>query len=175
MPRPTLSPLISYVRGLIGDPAPGQDFTDDDIQAALDRVRALMWLPLDPVPEPGLGGIMNYYEFRARVGFWEASAQLLDNEFNPIPSTDIAEADWVAGRFRFNTSRPAGVFISGPAYDPYLAAAELLEMLAARYKADYDFSADGSSFSQSQKVKQILAQAAELRRRAGPQGAKLNA
>lgn len=175
MPRPTMAALIAYVRGLVGDPAPGQDFSDDEIQAALDRTRRRRVERLIPVPEPGPGGVWEYREFVAPVSFWEASAQVLDPAFNPIPPAEIAEADFLTGRVRFSSSRPDGAWLSGVVYDVYLAGAELLEALAARYKADYDFSADGASFSQSQKVKQILAQAAELRRRAGPWVVKVDA
>jgi hypothetical protein len=53
-------------------------------------------------------------------------------------------------------------------YDVYGAAAELLEMWAAREKLNFDFSADGAQYRRSQKVEMLLQLAAQYRRRQRP-------
>jgi hypothetical protein len=55
--------------------------------------------------------------------------------------------------------------ISDGEYDVYGAAAELLEMWAAREKLSFDFSADGAQYRRSQKVANLLDLAAQFRRR----------
>ena len=53
--------------------------------------------------------------------------------------------------------------ISDGEYDVYGAAAELLEMWAAREKLNFDFSADGAQYQRSQKVEMLLTLAAQYR------------
>jgi hypothetical protein len=55
--------------------------------------------------------------------------------------------------------------ISDGEYDVYGAAAELLEMWAAREKLSFDFSADNAQYRRSQKVANLLDLAAQFRRR----------
>jgi hypothetical protein len=50
-------------------------------------------------------------------------------------------------------------------YDIYAAAADLLEMWAAREKLSFDFSADNAQYRRSQKVANLLDLAAQFRRR----------
>ncbi len=58
--------------------------------------------------------------------------------------------------------------ISDGEYDAYAAAADLLEVWAAREKLSFDVNADGASFSRSQKARLMLAQAAQYRRQQRP-------
>lgn len=58
--------------------------------------------------------------------------------------------------------------ISDGEYDVYGAAAELLEMWAAREKLSFDFSADNAQYRRSQKVEMLLQLAAQYRRRQRP-------
>ncbi len=58
--------------------------------------------------------------------------------------------------------------ISDGEYDVYGAAAELLEMWAAREKLNFDFSADGAQYRRSQKVEMLLTLAAQYRGRQQP-------
>jgi hypothetical protein len=66
---------------------------------------------------------------------------MLNNE-NETPST----ADYTTGRWTFNDSQ-MGVYLTGWAYDLYAASADLLEAWAAKVSVEFDFTADGSSFS----------------------------
>ena len=58
-------------------------------------------------------------------------------------------------------------------YDAYAAAADLLEMWAAKEKLAFDFDADGQSFKRSQKMRALLELAREYRRQQRPQGVQL--
>lgn len=54
-------------------------------------------------------------------------------------------------------------------YDLYAAAADLLEMWAAREKLSFDVTADGQTMHRSQKAATLLALAATYRRQQRPQ------
>ncbi len=54
-------------------------------------------------------------------------------------------------------------------YDVYGAAADLLEMWAAKEKLSFDFEADGQTFRRSQKSQSLLELAREYRRQQRPQ------
>lgn len=58
--------------------------------------------------------------------------------------------------------------ISDGEYDAYAAAADLLEMWAAREKLSFDVTADGQTMHRSQKIKALLALAAQYRRQQRP-------
>lgn len=53
--------------------------------------------------------------------------------------------------------------------DVYAAAADLLEMWAAKEKLSFDFEADGQTFRRSQKSQSLLELAREYRRQQRPQ------
>jgi len=54
-------------------------------------------------------------------------------------------------------------------YDAYAAAADLLEMWAAKEKLSFDFEVDGQSYKRSQKAQALLELAREYRRQQRPQ------
>ena len=65
MPRPTLAPLITDLRGMIGDPAgAGQKFTDDELQRHLYRHRTeirFARLEVSPTRAPGVTTYLDYF------------------------------------------------------------------------------------------------------------------
>ncbi len=58
-------------------------------------------------------------------------------------------------------------------YDVYGAAADLLEMWAAKVALEFDFNTDGQSFHRSQRQVALLRLAAQYRRQQRPVTAKL--
>lgn len=54
-------------------------------------------------------------------------------------------------------------------YDAYAAAADLLEMWAAKEKLSFDFEVDGQSYKRTQKAQALLGLAREYRKKQLPQ------
>ena len=164
MARPSMAALISLVRDLINDPAPSGTtpvFTDDNIERALDIHRwDYRYAPLIPLTTIS-GGTINYFDWYSGEMYWETDATLYDNSLNVLtPSV----SDPLHGRWTFATDQQDGVFVSGKVYDPYGAAADLLEMLATRYAIEFDFDADGASYKRSQKAAAMNTMAEKYRR-----------
>lgn len=63
------------------------------------------------------------------------------------------------------TDEEIQVKIDARAGDVLLAAADVCDLLATRFAAGYDFSADGQSFSRSQRTKMFADRARDLRAR----------
>lgn len=162
MARASMSQLISLVRDLIGDPAgPDQVFTDDQIERSLDVHRwEVRYVPLKPLGTVGSGGDLEYRDWYSDEKYWESDASLYDSSYSPlIPS----QSDPLHGRWSFSSHQPA-VLISGKVYDPYGAAADLLEMWAGKVSIEFDVSVDGASMSRSQKQKALRDLADQYRR-----------
>lgn len=168
MPRATMAELISRVRSLIGDPAgANQALSDDEVQAALDRYQTVVrYAPLVPEPTPLPGGTVEYRDYYAGTGDWEAGEVLVNAASQSLAP---ATSDRLTGHWTFASPGVAPpVFITGAFYDVFGAAADLLEAWAAKVKLEFDFTADGQSFSRSQKAKTLLEMAASYRRRQRP-------
>jgi hypothetical protein len=166
-----MSDLITRVRLLIGDPNPaptGQtmQFQDQDVQDVLDagRVNVRNAL-LRPTVTLTTSGVLNYEDYYADEGNWEADVTLQDGHFTIL--TDFTAADYLTGHWNWNLPSPGKIppiFITGKYYDIYRAAADLLERWAATWLRSYDFSADGQSFHRSQAAKAMMDQAKAYKR-----------
>ncbi|MBX6770878.1 MAG: hypothetical protein IRY83_04080 [Chloroflexi bacterium] len=160
--------LIARTRLLIGDPAGAeQTFTDDEVQAALDRYQTVVrYAPLHPEPTPLPTGLVEYRDYYAGLGDWEADEQLYDAAWTAL--TPVT-SDRLTGHWTFaSPGQNPPLFILGKVYDVYGAAADLLEQWAAKVKQEFDFSTDGQSFQRSQKLRALLDLAREYRRRQRP-------
>lgn len=164
MSRASLASIISRVRLLIDDPAgAGAVFTDDEIQDALDRRRdEARYLPLDEIGTIAPGGATTYLTFSAPVGNWE-DAVLVDAGYAVLTP---ATSDAAAGRWTTSTQPSLPVMLTGFTHDLYGAAADLLEVRAAKESDSFDVSADGLTLSRSQKATAYAARARDYRARA---------
>jgi hypothetical protein len=183
-----MSDLITRVRALIGDPASATaTFTDQQVQDWLDRTRQLVRYELltpapDIVPQAvGQPGEFDWATYVSRYTDWEADEVIqagTRNSQNWALVTPLT-SDELTGRWTFDVTLPTistnipgqlpPLFITGKIYDPYLAAAMLLEMWAAQLASTtYDFTSDGQSFRRSQIVQAKLQLAATYRRVAKP-------
>lgn len=162
--------LIKRLRLLIGDAAGSEQvFEDIELQDALDvRRETFRYLELvdEPTINPG-GGLtdasyIDYYAQRERValGNWEDDVKLYDNTYTVLTPTS---ADLITGHWQFASGQRPPVYLIGKSYDLYRAAVELLDAWIAKEKGRYDFSADGQSFKESQKVDHLQALAARYR------------
>ena len=148
--RSTMADLIDDVRDLIGDAAgTTQVFTDDEIEDALDESRQdHRYVPLRPVDTIAPGGSVSWLTWYGGEN-WEGGVDLVDGGFNSITA---GSANYDIGKFDFTESQTSGVLATGYTYDMYAAAATMLDMWIAKLKLAVDFSADGSSFSLSQRI-----------------------
>jgi hypothetical protein len=185
--RASMSDLITRVRLLCGDPASASaQFTDQTVQDWLDRTQQLVRYELetaapDIVPQTNAPAAFNWATYVSRYTDWEADAVFqcgTKNGQNWAIITPLT-ADYQRGVWTFDvtlptisTSIPAQlppVFILGKVYDPYLAAAELLELWAASLASTtYNFTSDGQSFSRGSILDNKLKLANLYRRQAKP-------
>lgn len=161
MARSSLTYVIATVRKLIADTGAAV-FTDDDVQEALDRHRLNVDREeLAPVYE-AIDGSWVVRKYYSAYRYWEEDGILRDAQ-GSVLSPAITE--WQVGAWTFAAHQPPPVYITGKSFDPYAAAADLLEAWAARIKLEYDFDEGGQSFARSQKIKQVLDLAAYYRMR----------
>ncbi len=149
MARSTMVELIARTRGLIGDPAAaGQTFTDDDVQAALDRRRIdIRYQPLQPRETySSVGGVL-YLDYYSQWTDWESDAVLTQYLYTAVTPT---ANEWLVGHWQFAVSTLPAIYITGKTYDVYAAAADMLDRWVAVNAGAYDFTSDGQSFHRSQ-------------------------
>lgn len=155
MARSNLASIIARVRLMIDDPSgAGQEFTDDEIQSALDLRRdEARYIPLTEretiTPSPGGGATTEYLTFDAPVGDWEGGAALVDGDYDALTP---ATTDLVSGRWTFTTEPDLPVMVVGFTHDLYGASGDLLLQRATREALSFDVSADGTTLSRSQKA-----------------------
>lgn len=168
MARANLEAIIERLRSLTGI---DDEFTADEIAAALDATRVHHRYDYLFPDDPANADPTAWLSF---TDTWEAGYQLTDGSYNVLPEAttgDVSEP--MLGRFVLATAYAGPVLITGRTYDLYTAAAELLTAWAAKSAKDFDFSADGQSFSRSQKRDGLLEMAREFRAKAKPRHASL--
>ncbi len=165
--RASMAEVISRLRAMIGDPAGASQVWDDQtIQDYLDRWQGIArYAPLRPEPTYAPGGVVEYLDYYADRGDWEADEKLYSSTYAELAP---AASDRLTGRWTFAASQVPPVYIVGKSYDLYGASADLLEAWAAREALSFDFEADGQTFRRSQKREALLTLAREYRRQQRP-------
>jgi hypothetical protein len=156
--------LITRVRLMIGDTASvGQVFTDQEIQDVLDQNRTdVQYLQLTAIDKVAPGGAITHLEYHAPYVGWESDAELVNGSYAVLtPSA----SDPMRGHWEFSSDQAEPVYTSGAFYEIYAAAADLLEMWAAKVALEFDFGANegGQSFKRSQKQQHLRAMASSYR------------
>lgn len=157
--RPSMQHLVQRVRSAIADTETPPQFTDDDIERALDRWRSDVVLPLRPVLAIGQFATTRWC---APLGDWETTAQVVDG-FGQVQA--LASADYDNGRFELTAPMSGPLYIQGSTYDVAGAVADLLEEWAGRLARSFDVSLDGVSASRSQQAAQLRLAAGQWRAR----------
>lgn len=162
--------LVDRVRRLIHDPNGAEAiWTDNEIQEWLDAHRLdVTMLPLTAVWSL-VGGVAVALDYYATDGHWADDALLYDSSGAALTAES---ADLLVGRWTF-AAHTQQVYLTGKSYDPYAAAADALEAMAAQVALAYDFSADGASFHRSQQGEALLRLARQYRGRSRPAVARL--
>lgn len=167
--RSTMAALITRLRTLVADPAGGsQVWADDDLQLALDAHRhQARYAELAPLDSVAPGGAITWLVWVARETDWEDSPELVNSAYTVITP---ASSDLIRGRWTFASHQAAGVLITGDAFNVYAAAADVLDMWAAKVAREFDFTTDNATFRRSQQAAALRAQAEAYRTRAGQWG-----
>lgn len=141
----------------------------DQIEQVLDRHR------MDIVREPLMSeerydsaGSVSYNIFHSGFSHLESGTALfIEDAVGDDRGTATYSGDYQRGVFTFaDNQHGTALYLTGRTYDPFGAAAEVLESWAASEARSFDFSADGQSFNRSQKAQGLREQARILRKRA---------
>ncbi len=188
--RSTMSELITRVSLYINDPT-NATFTTQQVQDQLDRTtQVVRYELLTPAPDivpqaAGSPAQFNWATYISRYTDWEADEVLQAGSKSSVNWAVLTTttADHQRGIWTFDVVLPTiasdipaqlpPVFITGHVYDPYLAAAELLELWAAQLTDAFDFTSDGQTFHRSQRAAAKIKLASIYRRQAKPTTAHL--
>jgi len=184
--RPTMSDLISRVSVMIGDPGNSQ-FSQQQVQDYLDANREdIRFEPLQIAPTivssaaTGNVPLTIFADYYSRYQWWEQDIVLSGTNMTTNVAWAVlnpAGSDFIVGHFQFeltpfvNGTAPGQyppIFATGKVYDPYAAAADLLEFWAAALASAYDLTTNGQSLHRSQLMTARLKLADQYRRRAKP-------
>jgi hypothetical protein len=152
-----MRPLVRQLRRLVGDDGPENErlFSDDELEQFLDTCRVfVVHAPLVPAEAPPTK------LWRARQQFWEEGARVTGGE--------VAAEDALVGVWELVAETAGPLFVTGYTYDLYAAAADVLEVWAAREKWAYDVTVDGQTLRRSQVGDRLMALAQSYRRLARP-------
>lgn len=151
-----------HVRHLLDD-SDAALFTDQDVTDALARhASVLIDEEISGVPQVrGGAGSVEWRVYPTRWAWLDEGVAMFDVTGATVSGWSL---DAAAGRFTFAADTlGTAYFVSGTAYEPALAAADLADRLASRYAREYDFASDGASFSRSQRAQAWRDLARELR------------
>jgi hypothetical protein len=144
-------------------------WTDDQIQAALDRTRAdVMDEPLSTVSTVNSGGTVEYTIYQSMWRNLETTTggtaiHYLRDGTGARVGTALFTADYDRGRYTFAASTGGStLYLNARTYDLWGAAADIWRQKAAHVADRFDFTADGASF----KASQLVAQYTDMARRA---------
>jgi hypothetical protein len=144
-------------------------FTDGHIQDILDRHRVDVFRErLERVPNYDGSGTVTYTTHYSGYKNLEAGTALfIEDSAGVNRGSATYSVDYQVGRIDF-ASDVAGttLYMTAKSYDPFGAAAEVLESWAASEARSFDFTTDGQSFSRKQKADGLREQARALRKRA---------
>ncbi len=145
-------------------------WSDDQLQTILDRVRVELWRePVQAIPILNTGGTTEYKEYRINRTWLEQTTGgtaifFLTNTAGSVIGTANYTVDYTYGRVTFGTTQAGSIrYVTGRSYDVYEAAARVWESKSAHVADQFDFSADGASFHNSQRVKHYMSMAQLMR------------
>jgi hypothetical protein len=153
MARETMAALIAKLRLMVNDPLGAtQRFSDDQLQDILDANREdIRQMALEPADTIAANGATTWLDwFSPLGGAWETGATLQNSSWQSL-TADSAEL--LIGVWHFNAAQSLPMYVTGRLYDLHAAAADVIELKMAQAAEDFDFSADGGSYSLSQKLR----------------------
>lgn len=187
--RPSMAALITLVRQMINDPSGGsQHFADQDIQDRLDasrddvRYETLILAP--SYVNVTTNGVLTpqtiFADYYSHFQWWETDVVLQGYNastgqywtvLTPVTS-DYITGHWMFESDPFNSPTVPGqlppLFATGKVYDPYCAAADIMEFWAVTTLTAYDITTDGQTLRRSQMTDMRMKAAAMYRRKSKP-------
>lgn len=164
MARSGMAALIEELRGLTE--AGTAEYTlgttsywsDNSLQDVMDLHRMdLRFAPLHSYPEQGLGGTLQWFEYRSPYGYFEATTGgtailWLQDSTGATIGTALWSADYRRGVFTFGSNAGGtAIYLTGRSYDLNAAAAEVWRKKASHYAPSaFDFSTDNHRVDRSQ-------------------------
>lgn len=145
MARPTMETIIAMLRNLINDPASGGQFSDDQLQDALDDNRtSVVQSSLAPTPTYTTSGAQNL-SWASHRAPWE-TATLQDADYNVVTpaSEDLRRGAWAT------STHYDALLITGNAYNIYAAAADVLDTWCVILRTSIDVASSGDSVKANQ-------------------------
>jgi hypothetical protein len=144
-------------------------WTDGQIEQVLDRHRVDIFRErLERQPTYDGSGTVTYTVHYSGYGNLEAGTALVIEDSSGVNRGSATySVDHQTGRIEFvNDVAGTTLYMTARSFDPFGAAAEVLEGWATSLSRQFDFTTDGQSFSVSQKAKAMRDQAREIRKRA---------
>lgn len=143
-------------------------WTDDALQNILDiHRRDFRFTPTEPRPDIVQGGTLQYFEYRAPVGYFEQTTGgsaifYVQDSTGATIGTSLWSADYRRGILTFvNDAKGTSFYVTGRSYDLNAAAAEVWRKKAAHYApTSFDFSTDNHSIKREQVYSHAVEQAA---------------
>lgn len=155
--------LVTKVRKNIGDIETHKQYSDDEIEQALDiRRRDISYVPLVARQHRTPTSYV-YKKFYAEAvpGFWETDAEITDGQYAILTPDDF---DPINGIWTFNTGRTSAIaYASGVIYDVNAVSADLIENWFASVKSDFSFTRGQRTFNRGEQL-QSFKQAADMYR-----------
>lgn len=161
--RATMENLVERTKRLIAEVTDCDVFTDDEIQASLDKRRLYVrYKRLRPLVTLENSQI-KYYDFVSADKDFETDYKITDSI-----GTETApdSADLINGYFTYNAAQDQIRYITGKSYDPYGSAADLLIQRAVSRSNRFDFYDGTISIKRSQEFENLIKAAKEYRRKA---------
>ncbi len=144
--------MISRLRDKIGDNSSPPTWTDQQLQAVLDRNLAeVRYLVLSGV-ETRSGTLVEYFAYRAPCGDWR-DATLYDAQYAELAPD---EADLNRGVWTFDEHTLGPVYLIGTLVDLSGAALDTLRQWAAIVKLEFDLQSERDDLKLSQQLTGIL-------------------
>lgn len=160
--RAGIDHVVLAVRQLIGD-EDGAQYSDDDIEYALDLHRSDLWNY--PLREQGTihpGGTISYLSFYGPT-YMGTTSTLYDSTYTALVGTLApGTADWTRGYWQFAAAPVRPLSITGAAYDVTRSAIDLLQRWAASVKDQVEYSDPNFTFKLNQQAGQLLGMAHAL-------------
>jgi hypothetical protein len=142
-------------------------WTDDQLQTVLDKYRVDVYYDdMVPIPHYPAGGGIEYLVYRAHYKNLEdgTAITITDPAGGTVGTADYT-IDAPRGIITFDTDRAATgtitYYLSGQAYEPNSAAADVWNQKASHYVTAYDFSTDNHSLRRGQIIDNCLKMARE--------------
>lgn len=184
--RASMTSLITKVRKMIADLAgENQQFDDETIEEYLDENRVdqryeTLMIASSIVNNVNTNGQAQtvFADYYSRFKYWDQDTVIQGNDVTNNNAWIVltpTTSDYLTGHWTFEDdvfvsgSAPGQyppIFATGRTYDPFLSAAQLLEIWAATLTCAYDFSVNGRSFHRSQMLDSKLKLAQTYRQQA---------